>query len=78
LKTNDIVVPRISYEVEKKRGHLDVAITKQKPWVDHALSLLAKEDLISDDKIVWGAYHTLHQLPVENPPSVCALLSLFY
>jgi len=30
LKANDIVVPKISYEVEKERSHLDVAITKQK------------------------------------------------
>ena len=78
MKTNDIAVPRQSYVVEKGQNHLDEATTKQKSWVDHALGLLAKEDLINGDKMVWGAYHALHQLPVEDPPSVCALLPLFY
>ena len=78
MKTNDIAVPRQSYVVEKGQNHLDEATTKQKSWVGHALGLLAMEDLINDDKMVWGAYHALHQLPVEDPPGVCALLPLFY
>ena len=69
---------KATYVVEKGQNHIDEATTKQKSWVDHALGLLAKEDLINDDKMVWGAYHALYQLPVEDPPSVYALLPLFY
>lgn len=39
---------------------------------------MAKEDLANDDKMVWNAYYALHQLSLEDPPSVCALLPLFY
>ena len=78
LKTSDVAVPKFSCNVEKRQSHFNEAFTKQKSWVDHALGLIAKEDLVNDDKIVWAAYHALHQLSIEDPPSVCALLPLFY
>ncbi len=37
-----------------------------------------KEELVKEDKIVWGAHHALQQPPSKDPPSVCALLPLFY
>lgn len=49
-----------------------------KCWVQHALTLLEKDELTSEDAIAWAAYHTLQQPPIEDPPAVCALLRLFY
>ena len=77
LKPSDIAVPRLSCIVEKTQTHLDEAITEQQSWIDHALSLLEKENLINDDKMAWGAYHALHQLSAEDPPGLCALFPLF-
>ena len=78
LKTSDVAVPRLSCHLESSHNHLNEALTKQKSWVDHAIGLLVKEDLVNDDKMAWGAYHALHQLSLEDPPSVCALLPLLY
>ena len=78
LKMNDVAVPKLSCNVEKRQSHYNEAHTKQKSWVDHALGLLAKEDLVNDDKMVWSVYHALHQLSLDDLPSVCALLPLFY
>ena len=64
--------------MEKTQSQLDEAITEQQSWIDHALGLLEKENLINNDKMAWGAYHALHQLSAEDPPGLCALLPLFY
>jgi len=77
LKSSDIAVPRFNCIVEKTQFHLDEAITKQQSWIDHALGLLEKENLINDDKMAWSAYYALHQLSAEDPPGMCALLPLF-
>ena len=78
LKANDVAVPRFNCNVEKRQSYLNEAHTKQKSWVDHMLGLLAKENLVNDNKIVWSAYHVLHQPSLDDLPSICALLPLFY
>ena len=47
-------------------------------WVEHALQKLTKDDLTSEDSIVWAAYHSRKQEVEKNPPALSALLPLFY
>lgn len=78
LKTTDVAVSRhLSLNTESTQSCLEEALSEEEAWVDHALLLLEKEDLVNEDKIVWAAHHALQQLPLEDPPSVCALLPLF-
>ena len=37
-----------------------------------------RNDLTSEDALVWAAYHALQQPLAVDPPAVCALLPLFY
>ncbi len=55
-----------------------MAIAEETNWVKHGLTLVEKEELTIRDAIAWAAYHALQQLPMEDPPAVCALLPLFY
>ena len=57
---------------------LDEAVARESSWVQHALTLVEKEELTREDAIAWAAYHALQQTPAEDPPAVCALLPLFY
>ena len=59
-------------------GLLDYAREEENNWVNHALPLLEKTELASDDAIAWSAYHASLQPLVEDPPAKCALLPLFY
>ncbi len=81
FKNTDVAIPKISVNTEPtnpRQNYLDQAMIKEKSWVDSALLLLEKEELAKEDKIVWGAHHALQQPPSKDPPSVCALLPLFY
>ena len=81
FKNTDVAVTKISVNTEPtnpRQNHLDQAMIKEKSWVDSALILLEKEELAKEDKIVWGGHHALQQPPSKDPPSVCALLPLFY
>ena len=42
------------------------------------MTLVEKDDLMSDDVLVWAAFHSLQQPITEDPPALCALLPLFY
>ena len=39
---------------------------------------MEKDNLTSDDTLVWAAFHALQQPTIEDPPALCALLPLFY
>ena len=47
-------------------------------WVEHALNLIEKTDLTTDDAIGLGAYHASIQPPTRDIPALRALLPLFY
>ena len=46
---------------------LDEAQLKEKRWIMHALPLLEKDNLTSEDILVWAAYHALTQTVTEDP-----------
>lgn len=52
--------------------------SQESRWVKNSLELLEKEHLVSEDKIVWSAYHSVNQQLEKDPPAVSALLALFY
>ena len=52
--------------------------SKEKCWSENALTLVEKEELTSEDCLVWAACHASQQPPIEDPPAVCMLLPLFY
>ena len=72
----DRPVPTTS--VEPQQTCLDEAKAKEERWVEHALTLLEKGELTSEDVLTWAAYHASQQPPSEDPPALCALLPLFY
>ena len=57
---------------------LDEAKAKESRWVEHALVLIDKGEITSEDAIAWAAYHASQQTCTEDPPALCALLPLFY
>lgn len=63
---------------EPLKTYLCEAQSKEKCWSEHALTLVEKEELTSEDGLVWAAYHALQQAPIKDPPAVCVLLPLFY
>ena len=65
-----------SEDYEPLHSCLDEAQLKEKRWIVHALPLLEKDNLTSEDTLVWAAYHALTQPVTEDPPAICALLPL--
>ena len=49
----------------------NAARSQEHSWVEHALSLLCKEELTSRHTIAWVAYHAYMQHPVEDSPAQC-------
>lgn len=76
LKNTSVSVPECN--VVTAMGLLDYAREEENNWVNHALPLLEKTELASDEAIAWSAYHASMQPSVEDPPAKCALLPLFY
>ena len=65
-------------ESEPLSSCLTEAQSKEKKWIEHALTLVEKDDLTSDNTLGWAAFHALQQPITEDPPALCALLPLFY
>jgi len=57
---------------------LDEEKAREIRWVEHALALIEKREIVSDDNVVWAAYHASQQPIMESSPALCALLPLFY
>ena len=57
---------------------LNEAKAKENRWVEHALALIKKGRLTSEDALAWAAYHDSQQSLTLDPPALCALLPLFY
>ena len=57
---------------------LNNAQFKEKKWIEHApLTFVKKDDLTSDDVLVWVAFHALQKPITEGPScSVCTAASL--
>jgi len=52
---------------EPLQSHLCEVQSKEKCWSEHALTLVEKEELTSEDSLVWAAYHALQQSLTEDP-----------
>ena len=65
-------------ESEPLSSYLNEAQSKEKKWIEHAPPILVeKDDLTSDDVLVWVAFHALQQPITEGPScSVCTAASL--
>jgi hypothetical protein len=76
LKTTSISVPaRVLSETDNT---LDRNKAQESKWAEHSLKLLDKENLTSEDKIAWSAFHSATQSASTDLPVVSALLPLFY
>lgn len=76
-KTNELRVSEYIYP-DSVPSCLDNAKAGEAGWVKHSIELLAKNKLGSNEYISWAAYHaSLLPSPVD-PPSLIALLPLFY
>jgi len=63
---------------EPLQTYLCEAQSKEKHWSEHALTLVDKEELTSEDALMWAAYHALQQFPIDDLSALCTLLPLFY
>ena len=72
------IQPVSTKESELLSSCLNEAQSKEKKWIEHALTLVEKDDLSSNDALVWAAFHAQQQPIIEDPPALCALLPLFY
>jgi len=63
--------------VEHLQSYLDEAQLKERRWIEHALTLVEKDNLTSEDALVWAAHHPIQQPLTEDPPAISALLPLF-
>ncbi|KAL9954616.1 hypothetical protein ACROYT_G042180 [Oculina patagonica] len=54
------------------------AIQQEGHWVNHALSKLGNDEVITEDSITWAAYHSRNQQQTNDLPAITALLPLFY
>ena len=72
------IQPVSTEESEPLSSCLNDSQSKEKKWIEHALTLVEKDDLSSDDALVWAAFHALQQPIIEDPPALSALLPLFY
>ena len=79
LTASAIDVPmHLNSNTEPLQTYLCEAQSMEKCWSENALTLVEKEELTSEDCLVWAAYHASQQPPIEDPPAVCMLLPLFY
>ena len=53
------IQPVSTEESEPLSSCLNEAQSKEKKWIEHALTLVEKDDLSSDDALVWAAFHAL-------------------
>jgi hypothetical protein len=76
LKTTSIKVP-VSNQQNTNSCIAENKIYENR-WIEHALQILEKDNLTSEDCMTWAAYHSKDQPVEKDPPAVSALLPLFY
>ena len=78
LTTSATVIPKCRLRPADTITCLNKARDEEIAWIKHAQLLVDKENVTSQDAIAWAAYHTSHQLPLDDFPCISALLPLFY
>ena len=62
LKKERVAVPDVSVSVSSATasGHLKEAILTEHRWLEHAIKLIAQNEVEKGDSIAWAAYHASH------------------
>ena len=59
-------------------GNFIEATFTEASWLDHAMALLQKDDIVKDDTPTWTAYHASCQTGIVCQAAITQLLPLFY
>ena len=62
-------------QIEK---HLDSARAKQAEWINSAIPLLTKEQILESDNISWSSFHASLQNDLDETCAIISLLPMFY
>ena len=71
-------VPGCNLTPVQEEVNVDEAKQQEGRWVSHALSKLSNDDVSAEDSITWAAYHSKNKQQMNDPPTITALLPLFY
>ena len=76
LKPSSTAVPKaVTSPLE---GHLTTEMVKETSWVEQGIGLLQVKELEKGQAISWAAYHASIQPEIHDPPSIIAMLPLFF
>lgn len=65
LRKENVDVPKPPHGIRTLSGHLEKAHTKENNWLEHAIQLVGKEELVRGDAVAWSAYHA----SLQNSPA---------
>ena len=81
LKKESVTVPDVSVPDSSATasGHLKEAMMTEYTWLEHAIKLIAQDDVEKGESIAWAAYHAAH-CDIDNSalPTITQLMPLFY
>lgn len=78
LNTSSVSVPACNLTPVQGEVSVYEAKWQEGRWVSHALSKLSNDDVSAEDSITWAAYHSKNKQQMNDPPTITALLPLFY
>ena len=80
LKKENVTVPDINIAVSSSTasGQVQEAILSEHNWIEHAIKLIAQDEVVKGDSIAWAAYHASHCDLDTSCPAVTQLMPLFY
>ena len=65
------------WKMEDCKDHLQPAIATESAWIENAMPIM-RERILNEQAILWAAFHAKLQPQVLDPPSIIALLPLFF
>ena len=74
---NAVTIPECRNSINKTQGNFEEARTKQMEWINHAIQLVNKEQIVNDC-ISWSAYYAALQNDITDSSANISLLPLFY
>lgn len=78
LRKESVDVPKPPHDIRTVSGHLEKAREKENHWLEHAIQLIGKEELVRGDTVAWSAYHaSLQDSPADLQAAITQLLPLF-
>ena len=73
-----VKLPACSTSKKQFEKHLDSARAKQAEWINSAIPLLTKEQILESDNISWSSFHASLQNDLDETCAIISLLPLFY